>query len=121
MASSPTLPAARLTDTHAASMPAHWRDFVALTKPRVMTLVVFTGLCGLLAAPGSIHPVLAFTAIGSLGVAAPVLAHAILGERAATPLERGKGWLDRNSTALTVGVLAVLGVLLLAKGLPAAT
>src|SRR3546814_15198323 len=44
-------------------IPAHWRDFVALTKPRVMTLVVFTGLCGLLAAPGHIHPVLAFTAI----------------------------------------------------------
>ena len=63
MASSPTLPAAMLTDPHAAPMPAHWRDFVALTKPRVMTLVVFTGLCGLLAAPGAIHPVLAFTAI----------------------------------------------------------
>jgi protoheme IX farnesyltransferase len=29
----------------------HWRDFVALTKPRVMSLVIFTGLCGLLAAP----------------------------------------------------------------------
>ncbi|HEV2746460.1 MAG TPA: heme o synthase [Allosphingosinicella sp.] len=42
---------------------ADWRDFVALTKPRVMTLVVFTGLCGLAAAPASIHPVLAFTAI----------------------------------------------------------
>ena len=44
-------------------MPADWRDFFALTKPRVMTLVVFTGLCGLLAAPGSINPVLGFTAI----------------------------------------------------------
>jgi protoheme IX farnesyltransferase len=44
-------------------LPAHWRDFLALTKPRVMTLVVFTGLCGLLAAPGGIHPVLAFTTI----------------------------------------------------------
>lgn len=42
---------------------ADWRDFLALTKPRVMTLVVFTGLCGLLAAPQAIHPVLAFTAI----------------------------------------------------------
>lgn len=42
---------------------AHWRDFLALTKPRVMTLVVFTGLCGLLAAPGHVHPVIAFTAI----------------------------------------------------------
>ena len=45
------------------TMPADWRDFFALTKPRVMTLVVFTGLCGLLAAPGSINPVLGFTAI----------------------------------------------------------
>ncbi len=44
-------------------LPADWRDFWALTKPRVLTLVVFTGLCGLLAAPGHIHPVLAFTAI----------------------------------------------------------
>ncbi|MDX3911425.1 MAG: heme o synthase [Sphingobium sp.] len=44
-------------------MPSDWRDFLALTKPRVMTLVVFTGLCGLLAAPGTIHPVLAFTTI----------------------------------------------------------
>ena len=43
--------------------PADWRDFLALTKPRVMTLVVFTGLCGMLAAPTPIHPVLGFTAI----------------------------------------------------------
>jgi protoheme IX farnesyltransferase len=45
------------------ALPADWRDFLALTKPRVMTLVVFTGLCGMLAAPESIHPVLGFTAI----------------------------------------------------------
>ena len=44
-------------------LPTEWRDFFALTKPRVMSLVVFTGLCGLLAAPVSIHPVLGFTAI----------------------------------------------------------
>ena len=44
-------------------MPADWRDFVALCKPRVLTLVVFTGLCGMLAAPVAIHPVLGFTAI----------------------------------------------------------
>ncbi|MCV0384365.1 MAG: heme o synthase [Erythrobacter sp.] len=44
-------------------MPADWRDFYALTKPRVMSLVIFTGLCGLLAAPGSINPILGFTAI----------------------------------------------------------
>jgi len=56
-------------------LPADWRDFFALTKPRVMSLVVFTGLCGLLAAPGHIHPVIGFTAvlciaIGAGGVAA---------------------------------------------------
>ncbi|MBO9497944.1 MAG: heme o synthase [Novosphingobium sp.] len=45
------------------TLPADWRDFFALTKPRVMSLVVFTGLCGLLAAPGHIHPVLGFTAV----------------------------------------------------------
>jgi protoheme IX farnesyltransferase len=44
-------------------MPADWRDFYALTKPGVLRLVIFTGLCGLLAAPGSIHPVIGFTAI----------------------------------------------------------
>jgi protoheme IX farnesyltransferase len=43
--------------------PADWRDFLALTKPRVMSLVVFTGLVGLLAAPGRVNPVLGFTAI----------------------------------------------------------
>ena len=47
----------------AARTAADWRDFYALTKPRVMTLVIFTGLCGLLAAPGPIDPVLGFTAI----------------------------------------------------------
>ncbi len=45
------------------AMPADWRDFYALTKPGVIRLVVFTGLCGLLAAPGTIHPVIGFTAI----------------------------------------------------------
>jgi protoheme IX farnesyltransferase len=44
-------------------MPADWRDLVALTKPRVMSLVVFTGLCGLLAAPKQLPLVLGFTAI----------------------------------------------------------
>ena len=44
-------------------LPADWRDFWSLTKPRVMSLVIFTGLCGLLAAPGGINPVIGFTAI----------------------------------------------------------
>ncbi len=49
--------------TQTAQLPAEWRDYFALTKPRVMSLVVFTGLCGLLAAPGHIHPVLGFAAV----------------------------------------------------------
>jgi protoheme IX farnesyltransferase len=51
------------TVSSTSAIPADWRDFFALTKPRVMSLVVFTGLCGLLAAPGTIHPVLGFTAV----------------------------------------------------------
>ena len=54
----------------AHALPAEWRDFFALTKPRVMTLVIFTGLCGMLAAPGSIHPVLGFTAIFCIAIGA---------------------------------------------------
>jgi protoheme IX farnesyltransferase len=52
------------------TLPADWRDFFALTKPRVMSLVIFTGLCGLLAAPVKIHPVLGFTAILCIAIAA---------------------------------------------------
>ena len=52
------------------TMPADWRDFLALTKPRVMSLVVFTGLCGLLAAPGTIHPTLAFSAVLAIALGA---------------------------------------------------
>ena len=58
------------TSDSAVRLPADWRDFYALTKPRVMSLVVFTGLCGLLAAPGTIHPVIAFTAILCIAVGA---------------------------------------------------
>ncbi|WP_133366763.1 heme o synthase [Qipengyuania sediminis] len=51
-------------------LPAEWRDFFALTKPRVMSLVIFTALCGLIAAPGSVHPVIGFTAIFAIAMAA---------------------------------------------------
>jgi protoheme IX farnesyltransferase len=51
-------------------LPAEWRDYFALTKPRVMSLVVFTGLAGLLAAPGHIHPVIGFTAVLCIAMAA---------------------------------------------------
>jgi protoheme IX farnesyltransferase len=49
---------------------AELSDWLVLLKPRVMTLVVFTGLIGLLVAPGQLHPVLAFTAVLCIAVAA---------------------------------------------------
>jgi protoheme IX farnesyltransferase len=49
--------------TSPAALPADWRDFLALTKPRVMSLVVFTGLCGMLVAPALPPLALGFTAI----------------------------------------------------------
>ena len=45
-------------------------DFFALMKPRVMSLVVLTALTGMVAAPGSIHPVLAFIAILAISIGA---------------------------------------------------
>lgn len=64
-----------MNEAAAIHVPTDWRDFFALTKPRVMSLVIFTGLCGLIAAPERIHPVLAFTtvlciALGAGGAAA---------------------------------------------------
>src|SRR3954464_4166682 len=38
-------------------------DYFALLKPRVMSLVVFTGLAGIVVAPGPVHPMVAFTAL----------------------------------------------------------
>jgi protoheme IX farnesyltransferase len=45
-------------------------DYFALMKPRVMSLVVFTALVGLAVAPGTLHPVTAFTALLCIAVGA---------------------------------------------------
>jgi heme o synthase len=45
-------------------------DYVALMKPRVMSLVVFTALVALLIAPGHVHPVIGFTALLCIAVGA---------------------------------------------------
>lgn len=121
MASSPFLPGSVPTEHRATPMPAHWRDFVALTKPRVMTLVVFTGLCGLLAAPGAIHPVLAFTAILCIALGAGAAAalnqwweadvDAKMKRTASRPLPAGR--MDRQA-ALHFGVgLSFFSVILM--------
>ena len=61
MSLSHTLPEPRVTTVG---------DFFALLKPRVMSLVVFTGLAGIVAAPGEVHPLIAFTALLCIAVAA---------------------------------------------------
>src|ERR1700743_491574 len=45
-------------------------DFFALLKPRVMSLVVFTGLAGIVVAPGHVDPFTAFTALLCIAVGA---------------------------------------------------
>ncbi|ODP36039.1 heme o synthase [Sphingomonas turrisvirgatae] len=106
---------------HSLILPADWRDFLALTKPRVMTLVVFTGLCGMLAAPVPIHPVLGFTAILCIALGAGAAAtlnqwyeadlDAKMKRTANRPLPAGR--MDKQS-ALHFGVgVAALSVILM--------
>ena len=52
----------------AAHSPGDVRDFIALLKPRVMSLVVFSGFAGLFVAPGDIHPLIAAVAILCIAV-----------------------------------------------------
>src|SRR3954465_8594710 len=101
---------------NSAALPTHasiadWRDLLALTKPRVMVLVVFTGLCGLLVAPESLPPALAFTAILCIALGAGAAAalnmwyeadlDALMKRPATRPLPAGR--MDRQ-TALHFGV-----------------
>src|SRR3954453_359840 len=97
--------------TNPAALPAHWRDFLALTKPRVMSLVVFSGLCGLLVAPVQLPLGLGFTAIlcialgaggcGALNQWYEVEVDARMRRTAKRPLPAGR--MDRQS-ALHFGV-----------------
>lgn len=110
-----------MTTTTATTLPADWRDFVALTKPRVMSLVVFTGLCGYLVAPVQLPFILAFTAILSIALGAGAAAalnqwyesdiDAKMKRTARRPLPDGR--MNRDS-ALHFGVgLSVFSVFLL--------
>jgi len=56
-------------DASAANL-SEVRDWITLLKPRVLTLVVFTGIVGLLVAPTPLHPALAVAAILCITVAA---------------------------------------------------
>lgn len=56
--------------TEALPQETELADWIALLKPRVMTLVVFTGLIGLLVAPGHLHPVLGCATVVCIAVGA---------------------------------------------------
>jgi len=91
---------------------ATWRDYVALLKPRVMTLVVFSGIAGLLVAPGSLHPILAVTAVLCIAIGAGAAGainmwydrdiDAIMARTRSRPIVQGK--IEPNS-ALEFGVI----------------
>ena len=49
---------------------ARWQDFLQLLKPRVMSLVIFTALTGLVCAPDRINPILAAVAVLCIAVGA---------------------------------------------------
>ena len=59
-----------ITNTLAAEREAQLGDYFALLKPRVMQLVVFTALVGMLAAPVSVHPVVGFASILFIAIGA---------------------------------------------------
>ena len=107
--------------TQPAALPADWRDLYALTKPGVMRLVVFTALCGLLAAPVMPPLVIGFTAILCIALGAGAAGalnqwyeadlDAKMKRTAKRPLPAGR--LDRQ-TALHFGVgLAFFSVILM--------
>ncbi len=75
-------------------------DYLALLKPRVMSLVIFTALVGLAIAPGHFHPVLAFTSLlciavgagasGALNMALEGDIDAMMSRTANRPIPRGR-------------------------------
>ncbi|MBC8077828.1 MAG: protoheme IX farnesyltransferase [Chloroflexales bacterium] len=106
-----------------ATQLADWRDYFALLKPRVMTLVVFTAACGLIAAPGQINPFLGFVAILCIAVGAGAAGalnqwyeadiDAVMKRTANRPIPAGRVSADEALTfavALSAGSVVVMGL-----------
>ena len=95
-------------------------DFVALLKPRVMSLVVFSGLAGLLVAPGDLHPVLAAVAVLCIAVGAGASGainmwydrdiDAVMQRTCHRPLPAGR---MEPSEALGFGVILAIGAVMM--------
>jgi heme o synthase len=99
-------------------------DYFALMKPRVMFLVVFTALVGLVAAPGSMHPVLAIAALICIAVGAGAAGalnmwydadiDASMARTAGRPIPRGQVSPDQAlvfGTVLGAGAVICLGLM----------
>jgi protoheme IX farnesyltransferase len=98
-------------------------DYIALMKPRVMSLVVFTALVGLMVTPGHLHPVLGFAALlciaigagaaGALNMWYDADVDAVMSRTARRPIPAGRV-LPREALAfgltLAIGSIAVLGL-----------
>jgi protoheme IX farnesyltransferase len=99
---------------------ARVKDFIQLLKPRVMTLVVFSGVAGLYVAPGEIHPFLAAVAVLCIAVGAGASGainmwydrdiDAIMGRTRARPIPAGR---VAASDALAFGVTLSLFAIML--------
>ncbi len=111
--------------TTAVRVPARWQDYVQLMKPRVMSLVVFTGLTGLVCAGQPVHPVLAAVAILCIAVGAGASGalnmwydadiDAKMRRTRGRPVPAGR---VQSSDALTLGVvLSLFSVMLMAMAL----
>jgi len=96
-------------------------DYLALLKPRVMSLVVFSGFAGLYAAPGELHPFLAAVAVLCIAVNAGAAGainmwyerdiDAVMERTRGRPLPRGK---MAPQDALSFGVvLSLFSVMLM--------
>jgi heme o synthase len=99
-------------------------DYFALLKPRVMSLVVFTGLAGMVVAPGAINPLTAFTALlciaiaagasGALNMAYESDIDALMSRTAGRPIPAGhiaRGEALGFGWTLAVGAVTVMGLL----------
>jgi len=117
-----------ITRTEYESSPAYGAggvgDFFALMKPRVMSLVVFTALVGLVVAPGTLHPVIAIAALICIAVGAGASGalnmwydadiDAIMQRTAARPVPRGRVSADEAltfGTVLAAGSVITMGML----------
>lgn len=108
-----------MTNTAALAGP---RDYFALLKPRVMSLVIFTALVGMVAAPGGIHPALAAISLFAIAVGAGASGalnmwwdadiDAVMSRTAGRPVPTGR--VPRAEAAAFGGFLSALSVALLA-------